>query len=467
MSIAGGCHRAVERAAAFGCDCVQLFTGNPRSFSLRVQSGKSLAKDNDRRRAKAISAEEGRRFRAALAELGVARPLAHNSYLINLASPDDALWRMSIDAMVQELLRAETLGIPWVVAHPGTHTTGSEAGGIDRIVAAIDEIDRQAQGLAVGCLLETTAGQGTSIGWRFEQLAAILNRARNPSRLGVCFDTCHVFAAGYPFRSRRGYRTTMREFDAVVGLSHIHAFHLNDSLREQGSRVDRHTHIGCGRIGLRRLSLPRARPSFSRRADVSGNSQGQRGRGGLGRGQPADAPRTGREESRVGQAPPAGPILAAEFARSARRTTTHASRSPAGMSRIKPTPRNADARRSHGNTERPSSARATLEHDCAGLRWALMRLDVAVDEEVAVVGHGQKRHPAVSGGRLRRGVAGGIELQAEANRVALLDRGQSGEWPPRKPSNSAACLAVRVQGQPVGDRHDERGRTSTNRGCRC
>ncbi len=232
-SIAGGYCKAVETAYAVGGDCVQLFTKNSNQW-----------------RAKPISPEEARRFRAALAECGVAQPLAHNSYLINLASPDDPLWHKSIDTMVQELLRAETLGIAWVVAHPGAYTSGSEAGGLDRIVAAIDEIDRQTQGLAVGCLLETTAGQGTAIGWRFEHLAAILDRARNPDRLGVCFDTCHVLAAGYPFCSRRGYRTTMQEFDAIVGLRQIRAFHLNDSLRERGSRVDRHAHIGRGHVGL-------------------------------------------------------------------------------------------------------------------------------------------------------------------------------------------------------------------------
>jgi deoxyribonuclease-4 len=232
-SIAGGYHKAVEEARAVGCDCVQLFT-----------------KNNNQWRARPIAPAEARRFRDALAASGVSHPLAHNSYLINLASPDDRLWRKSIDAMVEELLRAETLGIPYVVAHPGAYTTGSEAAGVQRIVAALDEIDRQTRPVQVGCLLETTAGQGTSIGWRFEQLAAILAAVRNPDRLGVCFDTCHVLAAGYGLATRRDYRATMREFDRVVGAGRIRAFHLNDSLRERGSRVDRHAHIGRGHIGL-------------------------------------------------------------------------------------------------------------------------------------------------------------------------------------------------------------------------
>ena len=158
-----------------GCDCVQLFT-----------------KNNNQWRGKTIAADEAERFRAALADSGITHPLAHNSYLINLASPDAALWRKSVDAMVQELLRAAVLGIPYVVAHPGAYTGGSEVAGLGRIVAALDEIDRQTRTTPVGCLLETTAGQGTSIGWRFEQLAAILAGVRNPDRLGVCFDTCHV-----------------------------------------------------------------------------------------------------------------------------------------------------------------------------------------------------------------------------------------------------------------------------------
>jgi deoxyribonuclease-4 len=216
-----------------GCDCVQLFT-----------------KNNNQWRAKTIAPNEVERFRAALADTGVTHPLAHNSYLINLASPNAELWRKSVEAMVQELLRAAALRIPYVVAHPGAYTSGSEAAGLARIVEALDEIDLQTRATPVGCLLETTAGQGTAIGWRFEQLAAILAGVRNPDRLGVCFDTCHVFAAGYPLSSRRGYRATMREFDRLVGIGRIRAFHLNDSLRGRGSRVDRHAHIGHGQIGL-------------------------------------------------------------------------------------------------------------------------------------------------------------------------------------------------------------------------
>ncbi len=187
QSIAGGYHKAVERAHLCGCDCVQLFT-----------------KNNNQWAAKSIAPEEARRFRDALEKLGITHPIAHDSYLINLASPDPQLWRKSVDAFVEELHRAEALGIPYVVTHPGAYTTGSEEGGLRNVVRALDEIHGQCHGLRVRCLLETTAGQGTSLGWQFEQLGLILDGLQEPDRLGFCFDTCHVFAAGYAFRPRRG-----------------------------------------------------------------------------------------------------------------------------------------------------------------------------------------------------------------------------------------------------------------------
>ena len=233
MSIAGGYDRAVERAAAVGCDCVQLFT-----------------KNNNQWRAKRIAPEEGERFRRALVERGISHPTAHDAYLINLASPDKTIWRKSVDAFVVELRRAETLGIPYLVTHTGAYTTSSEARGLRRVVQALDEIHRRTRGLRAECLLETTAGQGTSLGWRFEHLAGILDRVKDPDRLGICFDTCHVFAAGYPLGTQKEYRATMRALNTTVGLAQIRAFHLNDSRRELGSRVDRHAHIGRGKMGL-------------------------------------------------------------------------------------------------------------------------------------------------------------------------------------------------------------------------
>jgi len=232
-SIVGGYHKAVERAHLCGSDCVQLFT-----------------KNNMQWRAKDITSADGKKFRQALEESKLAHPIVHDSYLINLASPDRDLWRKSLNALVDELRRAEVLGIPYVVAHPGSHTTSSEDRGLRQIVRAINEIHRRTGRIEARCLLETTAGQGTSLGWRFEQLGAIFDRVKEPDRLGVCFDTCHVFAAGYPMGTEKEYRTTMRTLGQSVGLKRIKAFHLNDSRRELGSRVDRHAHIGRGRMGL-------------------------------------------------------------------------------------------------------------------------------------------------------------------------------------------------------------------------
>jgi deoxyribonuclease-4 len=233
QSIAGGYYRAVEIAHANGCGCVQLFTKNTNQW-----------------RAKELVDDDVARFQDALKRLEIRHPIAHDSYLINLASPDEALWRKSVDALRVEMLRAERLGIPYVVTHPGAALASSEEAGLARVVQALDEIHQQTPGLRTKCLLETTAGQGTCLGWRFEHLAAILDGAGDPDRLGVCLDTCHVFAAGYPLSTPKQYRATMREFDRVVGLKQIKAIHLNDSKRELGSRVDRHTHIGEGKLGL-------------------------------------------------------------------------------------------------------------------------------------------------------------------------------------------------------------------------
>ena len=238
QSIVGGYHKAVERAHLCGADCVQLFT-----------------KNNNQWASKDVKPEEARRFREALERLGVAHPIAHDSYLINLASPNPRLWRKSVDAFVAELRRAEALGIPYVVTHPGAYTTGSEEGGLRNVVRALDEIHVQCRGLQARCLLETTAGQGTSLGWRFEQLARILDGVEEPDRLGFCFDTCHVFAAGYDLVTKKGYATTMTAFDRLLGLERIKAFHLNDSRRERGSRVDRHEHIGRGRLAVAAFRL--------------------------------------------------------------------------------------------------------------------------------------------------------------------------------------------------------------------
>ncbi len=233
MSMAGGYYKAVEAAAKAGCDCVQLFT-----------------KNNNQWRAKPIEEADVARFRAALAEHGIKHTVSHDSYLINMASPNDALWKKSVDAFVVELLRAGQLGIPYVVAHPGAYTTSTESRGLKRIIKALNEVHRQTKGCTAQCLLETTAGQGTNLGWKFEHLATLLDGVRNPDLLGVCFDTCHVFAAGYAMEPEKNYKATMRDFNKTVGVQQIKAFHMNDSKAKFGARVDRHAGIGKGEMGL-------------------------------------------------------------------------------------------------------------------------------------------------------------------------------------------------------------------------
>ena len=232
QSIAGGYYKSVEIARRTGCDCVQLFT-----------------KNNNQWRAKELTDDDVRLFQAKLIELRVTHPLAHDSYLINLASPDPALWKKSLDSFVMEMLRADRLGIPYLVTHPGAYTTSSEAAGIAAVVRALDEVHRQTRGIQTKCLLETTAGQGSCLGCRFEQLAAMIDGVENPDLLGICVDTCHIFAAGYPLSTEKEYKATMRALDKTVGLKLIRAFHLNDSVKPLGSRVDRHAHIGRGMIG--------------------------------------------------------------------------------------------------------------------------------------------------------------------------------------------------------------------------
>ncbi len=246
MSIAGGYYRAVEIAHERGCDCVQLFT-----------------KNNNQWRAKDLTDEDAEKFQEALLRLGIGHAIAHDSYLINLASPDDELWEKSVEAFCVELLRAEKLGIRYVVTHPGAFTTSSEQEGLKRIVAALDVVHRRTAGIAARTLLENTAGQGSCLGWRFEHLAAIIEGVAEPDRVGVCIDTCHAFAAGYPLATEQEYADTIGQLDRLVGLEHVKAFHLNDSKQPLGSRVDRHEHIGRGQMGLEPFRNLLSDPRFS------------------------------------------------------------------------------------------------------------------------------------------------------------------------------------------------------------
>lgn len=236
--MAGGYHKAVRAAHGFGFATVQLFT-----------------KSNNQWRAAALTDRHVADFRAALEETGVAAPVAHNSYLINLASPDDALWQKSIDAMAVEMERAEALGIEDVVAHPGAHVGSGEEAGLARIAAGIDEVHRRTRGIRARIALETTAGQGSCLGADFAHLGRILAAVAEPERLGVCGDTCHIFAAGYSFGTAAEYDETMDALERAVGAGRLRVWHLNDSVRERGSHVDRHAAIGRGKLGLEAFRL--------------------------------------------------------------------------------------------------------------------------------------------------------------------------------------------------------------------
>jgi deoxyribonuclease-4 len=237
-SIAGGYHNALLEAHALACDTVQLFT-----------------KNNNQWRAKELTHDDIRQFKKVLRRTRLRYPMAHDCYLINLASPDQALYRKSIEAFVIEMQRAEALGLRYLVTHPGAAVDGDEQAGLSRVARALDEVHCRCPNCRVQVLLETTAGQGTSLGHRFEHLASILAQVAQPERLGICLDTCHVFAAGYALYPGKEYQATFREFERRIGLSRLRAFHLNDSLKPLGSRVDRHAHIGQGQIGLEAFRL--------------------------------------------------------------------------------------------------------------------------------------------------------------------------------------------------------------------
>lgn len=233
MSIAGGLDKALDRAVEVGSDAVQIFTANQRQWKGRE-----------------ISDEEVRTFKARQRETGIWPVVSHNSYLINLASPKDDLWEKSIAAQRAEMERCERLGIPYIVAHPGAHTGSGRDAGIQRIIAAFDRLHSDLPGYQVMTLLETTAGQGTTIGGQFEDLMEILDGVKETDRLGVCLDTCHTFVAGYDCRSADTYGEFMTVFDQLLGIERIKALHFNDSKGAFESKRDRHDYIGHGEIGI-------------------------------------------------------------------------------------------------------------------------------------------------------------------------------------------------------------------------
>ncbi|MBP2671975.1 MAG: putative endonuclease, partial [candidate division NC10 bacterium] len=232
MSIAGGVDKAPLRGRQTGCDAIQIFTKSNRQW-----------------RARPLGDDEVAAFRANLKAAGIGPVVAHDCYLLNLAAPVAAVWKRSVAAFRDELERAERLGIPYLVTHPGSHLSASETDGMARVAEALNVLHAALPRHRVRILLETTAGQGTSLGHRFEQLAAILEQVESADRVGLCLDTCHLFAAGYDIRSPAGYRKTMRALMVCGGRARVKAIHLNDSRQGLGSRVDRHAHIGEGCLG--------------------------------------------------------------------------------------------------------------------------------------------------------------------------------------------------------------------------
>ena len=232
-SIAGGVHRAFDRAQSVGCDAVQIFVRPNRSWAVPP-----------------LTEEDVALFRARAAETEIRPVVAHSSYLLNLASPKDDLWHRSIDTLIIELERCDALGVRWLVLHPGAHVGTGEKAGLTRMARALGDVHIATPRLRARILLETTAGQGTRLGHRFEHLAWLLEHTVEGERLGICLDTCHAFAAGYELRTPEGYAATIEAFDQRIGLGRLKAVHLNDSKGELGSRKDRHEHIGRGHIGL-------------------------------------------------------------------------------------------------------------------------------------------------------------------------------------------------------------------------
>jgi deoxyribonuclease-4 len=233
LSIAGGMHNAILKAEGLGMESVQVFTKNQQQWKCKPLDPAAIAD-----------------WKSHLTRAGLQQVVSHDSYLINLASPDPKLHAASIDLFVEELTRCHLLDIPWLVTHPGAHVGQGEEAGLKRVAQALDEIHARLPDITVTTCLEITAGQGTCLGCKLEHLAEIISLVDAPDRLAVCLDTAHLFAAGYDFRGTKNYNALMKGLDKTVGRDKVKVLHLNDSKKELGSRVDRHDHIGRGHIGI-------------------------------------------------------------------------------------------------------------------------------------------------------------------------------------------------------------------------
>jgi deoxyribonuclease-4 len=234
LSISGGLHNALLSAEKFGMHTVQVFTKNQQQWSVPP-----------------LTTEAIDLWTSNVTRLKFKRTVAHASYLINLAAANPQFWRQSVELFVEEIRRCHQLGIQYLVVHPGAHVGAGETAGIEKVIASLNVIHEQIPEAAktVTTCLEITAGQGSCLGCTFEHLAEIIDRAKHPKRLGVCLDTAHLWAAGYDFRGRK-YARFRKQIESTVGIKAIKVWHLNDSKKDLGSRVDRHDHIGHGKIGL-------------------------------------------------------------------------------------------------------------------------------------------------------------------------------------------------------------------------
>lgn len=233
VSISGGLDKAPERGRDLTCDCMQIFSKNQMQW-----------------RAKPLDLGEAGRFRENSKVHGIVETVIHDSYLINLCSPDKALLKQSREAFLEEMVRAKHLGVRNLIFHPGAHMGSGEAEGLKRIAESMNWARAESGSGDVQLVLEITAGQGSVLGHSFEQLATVIGLLDDQKNAGVCLDTCHAYAAGYDLRTRNGYRQTLDRFDEVLGMDRLRAMHLNDSKAKQGSRLDRHEAIGKGFLGL-------------------------------------------------------------------------------------------------------------------------------------------------------------------------------------------------------------------------
>lgn len=233
MSVEGGLHRSLERASEAGCDAVQIFTRSSRQWKTSPLGREEVA----------LFVERRLDWRDVPA-------VAHASYLINMASPEPSLRERSLAALLEEIDRCDLLGLPFVIIHPGAHMGEGMEAGVDRVAETIDAALRRRPASGVRILLENTAGMGSSVGHRLEQIREIRLRLERPERTGVCLDTCHLWAAGYGIGTEKGYHSVIEEAERLLGLDNVLAFHLNDCKGELGCRLDRHEHVGEGRLGV-------------------------------------------------------------------------------------------------------------------------------------------------------------------------------------------------------------------------